>query len=315
MPETHEGNPVADVSDSADVRRTEGAGIDRRTAVRRSSEQVFNELQRLARAEGRTTGGPVATQAYLTRHILESFLARLAITGHARQFVLKGGLLMGAYAARRPTKDVDSNAIGVRVSEESLTRIAREVAALDVADGVVFDAGRLTLETIREQVGYRGIRLRMPATISSARGELAWDVSSGDPIVPPPRLIELQRVLGDPIPIWSYAPETAIAEKVVTLLERGITSTRWRDYVDIVQLHRGQRTDPAALREALEAVAHYRNVELRAVETVVDGYGAASQVKWAAWRRKNGAQDLCEELLDDQMRLIAHVLNPMLAAD
>lgn len=150
---------------------------------------------------------------------------------------------------------------------------------------------------------------------SVAPGELAWDVSSGDPIVPPPRLIELQRVLGDPIPIWSYAPETAIAEKVVTLLERGITSTRWRDYVDIVQLHRGQRTDPAALREALEAVAHYRNVELRAVETVVDGYGAASQVKWAAWRRKNGAQDLCEELLDDQMRLIAHVLNPMLTAD
>jgi hypothetical protein len=56
-------------------------------------------------------------------------------------------------------------------------------------------------------------------------------------------------------------------------------------------------------------------VELRAVETVVDGYGAASQAKWAAWRRKNGAQDLCEELLDDQMRLIAHVLNPMLTAD
>ena len=142
------------------------------------------------------------------------------------------------------------------------------VAALDVADGVAVDAGRLTLETIREHVGYRGIRLRMLATLGSARGELAWDVSSGDPIVPPPRLIELQRVLGDPIPIWSYAPETAIAEKVVTLLERGITSTRWRDYVDIVQLHRGQRTDPAALREALEAVAHYRNVELRAVETV-----------------------------------------------
>ena len=109
MPETHEGNPVADVSDSADVRRTEGAGIDRRTAVRRSSEQVFNELQRLARAEGRTTGGPVATQAYLTRHVLESFLARLAITGHARQFVLKGGLLMGGLIGSQRTADFDGS--------------------------------------------------------------------------------------------------------------------------------------------------------------------------------------------------------------
>ena len=32
------------------------------------------------------------------------------------------------------------------------------------------------------------------------------------------------------------APETTVAEKGVTILERGITSTRWRDFVDIVQL-------------------------------------------------------------------------------
>lgn len=60
---------------------------------------------------------------------------------------------MGAYAVRSPTKDVDSNAIGVRVSEESLTRIAHEVAALDVADGVAFDAGRLTLRPPTKNVG------------------------------------------------------------------------------------------------------------------------------------------------------------------
>jgi hypothetical protein len=38
--------------------------------------------------------------------------------------------------------------------------------------------------------------------------------------------------------LLSYAPETAIAEKGVTILERGIISTRWRDNVDIVVLGR-----------------------------------------------------------------------------
>ena len=51
-------------------------------------------------------------------------------------------------------------------------------------------------------------------------------------MVPPPRRVTIDRLLGDPISLLGYAPETTIAEKGVTILERGITSTRWRDYVD-----------------------------------------------------------------------------------
>ena len=151
--------------------------------------------------------------------------------------------------------------------------------------------------------------------IGTARGELTWDVSTGDPIVPPPRLIQLQRVLGDPIPIWSYAPETTVAEKAVTILERGITSTRWRDYVDIVQLHRRQMINQDTLREAVKAVANYRGVKLRNVNQVIAGYGDLSQAKWAAWRRKNKLQGVCEEQLDDQMKLVAEILNPVFDND
>ena len=285
------------------------------SAPRRTGQQVFNELQRLSRAKGRASGKPVATQEYLTRHTLESFLDRLSTTGHAKDFILKGGLLTGAYDVRRPTKDVDSNAISATVSEAWLTQVARDVADCDANDGVTFDQDSLTVETIREQEGYRGVRLRMPTMIGLARGELAWDVSTGDPIVPPPRLIQLQRVLGDPIPIWSYAPETIIAEKAVTILERGITSTRWRDYIDIVQLHRQQTIDQTSLLQAVQAVARYRQVKLRPIDEVVAGYGDLSQAKWAAWRRKSRMQETCEEQLDDQMKLIADILNPIFEND
>lgn len=280
-----------------------------------TGEEVFRRLQAAARSTASKTGSPAPTQEYLTRHVLESFLDRLTRSRHGDAFVIKGGILLASYGWRRATKDVDVNAISADVTPAHLTELVRDLAAMELDDGVVFDVGSIEVAEIREEADYPGFRVRVGAGIGVWRGVAAWDVSTGDPIVPPPRMVRIERVDGDPIEVLGYAAETSIAEKGVTILERGITSTRWRDYVDIVQLHRGQRTDPAALREALEAVAHYRNVELRAVETVVDGYGAASQVKWAAWRRKNGAQDLCEELLDDQMMLIAHVLNPMLTAD
>jgi hypothetical protein len=105
--------------------------------------------------------------------------------------------------------------------------------------------------------------------------------------------------------------QTIIAEKGITILERGTTSTRWRDYIDIVQLPRRHRIDGDSLRRAAEAVATFRNVELRPIGPVVSGYGAIAQAKWAAWRRKEGLEDISEEDLDRQMALVAAILDPV----
>ncbi len=57
-------------------------------------------------------------------------------------------------------------------------------------------------------------------------------------LVPAPRQVRIDRVLGDPIVLLGYAPETTMADKGVTIREWEITSTRWRDYIYIVQLTR-----------------------------------------------------------------------------
>jgi hypothetical protein len=97
--------------------------------------------------------------------------------------------------------------------------------------------------------------------------------------------VTIDRILGDPIILLGYAPETTIAEKGVTILERGITSTRWRDYVDIVQLAR-QGIDPDKLLRSAQAAARHRGVTLEPVTPYLAGYGAVAQAKWAARRRK-----------------------------
>jgi hypothetical protein len=277
-----------------------------------SGEAVFRRIQAIARSTAAKSGTRAPTQEHLIRHTLESFLDRLTRTSHAGDFVLKGGVLLAAYGARRPTKDADANAISADVTAEHLAQVVRDVAAIDVDDGVVFDLDTTSVEEIRERADYPALRVRVAVSIGPWKGAAAWDVSTGDPIVPPPREVTIDRIIGDPITLLGYAPETTIAEKGVTVLERGITSTRWRDYVDIVQLAR-HGIDPDQLLHSARAVARHRGVILEPVAPHLAGYGEVAQAKWAAWRRKEHLESACEENLDDQIALVAFHLDPVFA--
>jgi hypothetical protein len=275
-------------------------------------DEIFRRLQSAARSASARTGVATPTQEYLTRHLIESFLERLTRTVHNRDFVLKGGILLAAYGVRRPTKDADSNAVSIDVTAEELGDVINDVAQVVVDDGVVFDMTSTTVQDIREHADYPGLRVRVKASIGTWRGVLAWDVTTGDPIVPAPKLVRIERVLGEPIELLGYAPEATIAEKGVTILERGIASTRWRDYVDIVQLARRGIDEDELLRSS-RAVATYRGVVLEPVSRHLEGYADLGQAKWAAWRRREGLQGACEESLEGQVALVASYLDPVFA--
>jgi hypothetical protein len=63
--------------------------------------KAYLDLRRAARAAGRLT------DEYLRLYVLEGFLARLATSQHADDLIVKGGVLLAAYAVRRPTADID----------------------------------------------------------------------------------------------------------------------------------------------------------------------------------------------------------------
>ncbi|MDN5855189.1 MAG: nucleotidyl transferase AbiEii/AbiGii toxin family protein [Actinomycetia bacterium] len=276
----------------------------------RSGTDTFRALQAAARSTAAKTGEPAPTQEYLIRHLLESFLDRLTRTEHADDFVLKGGILLAAYGVRRPTKDVDANAVSADVTAAHLADVVRDIATVQAGDGVVFNLDSITVQEIREQSAYPGLRIRVKASIGSWEGTAAWDISTGDPIVPAPRSVTINRLLGAPIVLLGYAAETTIAEKGVTILERGITSTRWRDYVDIVQLCR-QGFDADELLRSARAVAHHRGIALGPVSPHLTGYGEVGQAKWAAWRRKERLEPVALPDLDDQVALISSYLDPV----
>jgi hypothetical protein len=66
--------------------------------------RAYLDLRKKARQDCRPVDEPM--QLY----VLEAFLARMAATGSADQFVLKGGVLLAVFGQRRPTRDIDLQA-------------------------------------------------------------------------------------------------------------------------------------------------------------------------------------------------------------
>jgi hypothetical protein len=87
----------------------------------------------------------------LNRFGLERLLDRLARSRHADRFLLKGAMLFSLWydQPHRPTRDADLLGFGPD-SIENLIATFREVAEIELGDGIVFDGGSVRAEPIRE---------------------------------------------------------------------------------------------------------------------------------------------------------------------
>jgi predicted nucleotidyltransferase component of viral defense system len=246
-------------------------------------------LQRLARAQKRTTA------ELLQLYVIESFLRRLVRSRHDDRLVLKGGMLLAAFDLRRATRDVDVLALQIDNDPAHVERLIVDVASVEVDDGVEFLLGTLTAGVIRDDDVYPGVRASLEARLATARIKFSVDFNVGDPVVPAPIRTAIPVLLGDePIEVLAYPKAMVVAEKLVTALQRGRASTRWRDFADLFVLVPGNLLESEII-EALRAVAVHRGVLLRPLREVLDGMPAEAQARWATWRERQGAQERVPE--------------------
>ncbi len=180
----------------------------------------YPELQR----EGRRTGRP--TDELIQLYALECFLDRLARSEFSANFVLKGGVLLAALNARRPTRDIDFAARAINNDTDTVLRLVRRIAAVSLDDGVEFHATDAVAETIRDEEAYSGVRVTLTGTLSRASVRLHVDVNVGDPIWPEPQIITLPRLLDGKFSVPGYPLEMVLAEKIVTAIARGTSHSR-----------------------------------------------------------------------------------------
>jgi hypothetical protein len=240
----------------------------------------YLDLQRKARQTGRPTDELIQLYA------LECFLDRLTRSEYAQKLVLKGGVLLAALDARRPTRDIDLAATALRNTEAEILGVVRKIAGISLADGIAFDPEQATAELIREEDDYSGIRVTLGGALSRATVRLHVDVNVGDPIWPEPQHVSLPRLLDGALQVRGYPLEMVFAEKVATAIARGTANTRWRDFVDINALAMRHPVDGATFRASLDRVAQHRKVALAPLASVLIGYSELGQARWSAWLRK-----------------------------
>lgn len=242
--------------------------------------QRYLALQRAAKQAGRPADELIQLYA------LECFLDRLAQSRFAGRFILKGGVLLAALGARRPTRDIDFSTRAMSNEIAEVLRVAQEIAGMTLDDGVVFDSGAATAEAIRENADYSGVRVTLAGTLSRAVVSFHVDVNVGDPIWPEAQKITVPRLLDGVLVVPGYPLEMVLAEKIVTAIARGTTNTRWRDFVDVYTLVRHHEVGGDTLRKSMLLVAQYRNIELSVLSEVLIGYADIAQQRWSAWLKK-----------------------------
>lgn len=145
----------------------------------------------------------------------------------------------------RATRDVDLLGFG-DAAEDSLLGTFREIRAVEVDDGVIFDLKGLRIEAIRQVVEYGGSRLRATAALAGARIPITVNIGFGDAVEPGVEDIDLPVLLDMHLPhLRAYRQEIVIAEKFHTMVVLGMANSRMEDYYDVWMLTSAFEIDPS----------------------------------------------------------------------
>lgn len=226
-------------------------------------------------------------------YMMERFLERLAQSEYRDNFIIKGGILVTAMigVAHRSTMDIDTSMKNLNLSAEDALRVVNQVKDIDLDDGVSFEVKDVS--NIMDEMEYPGIRVTMNANVGRLITPLKIDISTGDVITPRAIEFNYDLLLEDrSISLWSYNLETILAEKLQTVLARGILNTRMRDFYDIRMLldTYEDKVNKAVLKDAFAATCKKRGTDhlQEQAEEIIKVIEANEQLQvlWRAYQKK-----------------------------
>lgn len=202
----------------------------------------------------------VETEILLRNFMLERFLERIAGSDYRHNFILKGGMLIAAMVGidTRTTMDMDATIKGQTLTASEIAVIIKKILQTKIDDGAEFSL--LGIEEIREEADYPGYRVSIGAVFDKTRQTLKIDITTGDFVTPREIEYNFKLMFEDrSISIMAYNLETVLAEKFETIITRGVTNTRMRDFYDIYILTTTQKFDTDTFRAALGKTVEKRH--------------------------------------------------------
>ena len=200
----------------------------------------------------------------LRNYMLERLLERISKSKYKDNFVLKGGMLVASIVGidSRATIDLDATLRHFPLSKEKLEKAFEDILKIEIDDGITIKL--LNIVEIREDAEYHGFRLSLVGMVDESKIPLKVDITTGDEITPDAVKYSFKLLLEDRnIEVLAYNLETVLAEKVESIISRGVANTRMRDFYDIYILTKlqGENINSSLFKKALAATSKNRGSE------------------------------------------------------
>lgn len=253
-----------------------------------TSKQLKDKVRNISKGDNNIA------KVLIRNFIMERFLERVSVSDYRNHFILKGGMLVASIIGidMRATMDIDTTVKSLPVNADDAQRIVSEICAILLEDDVTF---RITsVSDIMIDFEYPGVRMMLEAVLGRMRQVIKIDISTDDVITPSAVEYEYKLMFEDrTIPLLTYNVETLLAEKIQTILARGIANTRLRDYYDVYEIMKicATRVDKVILLQAFSATCKKRETvfskeEMLETLTMIEK-DAGMAGMWERFRKRN----------------------------
>ncbi len=229
-------------------------------------------------------GDSAKAQILMRAYATERFFERLSVSPYRKNLIIKGGTLVSAMVGieARSTMDIDATVTCAPLEENSLLAIVNEICETPLNDNVSFMVEKT--ESIMDDGKYPGVRIHMKAKLERILIPMKLDFSTGDVITPKELVFKYKLMFEDrTVPIMTYNIETLLAEKLETLVDRGIANTRMRDFYDlyIIKATRFDQINKATLRRAFSNTCAKRGTSINpeAISLLIEEIASSSEME------------------------------------
>lgn len=254
---------------------------------------IHTSRQLKALVRNKSGGDNAKAMALIRNYIMERFLERISSSQYSDKLILKGGFLVASMVGldNRATMDMDTTVKNYNLSPEDARKMVEEIISISIEDGTEFSIK--SIEGIMDGAEYPGIRLKLEAVLDTMKTPLKIDISTDDVITPREINYEYKLMFEErSLSVLAYNLETVLAEKMETIISRGVLNTRMRDFYDlrILSEMKTDEINDVDLKEALIATSRKR----KSYDLVMDAANILKQIKadnglaeqWNIYQRK-----------------------------
>ena len=251
-----------------------------------------NSLQ--ARIKNLSSQKGVPSNVILHDYFFDAFLKRLAKSQYIDNFVFKGGFLLSTTLGIdfRSTMDMDFLLARLTMTKENIEKIFKEIAKINVDDNITFEF--VDINDIRQEDEYGGFNVSLLGRLENIKVLVSIDIATGDPITPSPVSYKYRCLFDNEILTFTaYNFETIIAEKLQTILNRGVTNSRSKDFYDLYIIYklRWKDINISTLKEAFNNTCRYRNTIFSSghateIKNQIEN-DLSMQKRWESFSKKN----------------------------